>query len=101
MSKTRKFIVPHEVFSNSIANDNAVIEEVVSALIEEAVKHFSTSRIREYADDARYFYSKREVTTFFSLFTGDPSKLVCKVIPDDNGGVLCYEICRISLKSRH
>lgn len=79
---------------------NNIIEEVISSLITEAVRHFELSRPRSYEDDARYFYKKEELDTFWSLFSGNPKNLICNTILDDNGGFYCYEICRVHRDNR-
>ena len=89
-----------EMESDSIAYANMVVDEVIKNAVLEAVKHFETSRPRSYEDDSRFFYKQSELDMFWSLFKGDPNSLKCNIIPDDNGGVFCYEICRIERKNR-
>jgi hypothetical protein len=89
-----------EMESDSIAYTNMVVDEAIKDTILEAVKHFETSRPRSYEDDSRFFYKQSELDMFWSLFKGDPNNLKCNIIIDDNGGVFCYEICRIERKNR-
>lgn len=89
-----------EMDTESIAYANAMIESLVSRVILEAVKHFESSRPRSYDDDSRFFYKQSELDMFWKLFKGDPKTLKCNIIPDDRGGVFCYEICRIERKYR-
>lgn len=86
--------------TDSLAYTNMMIEDLVNSVILEAVKHFETSRPRSYDDDSRFFYKQSEVDTFWKLFKGDPKSLKCITIPNDEGGVFCYEICRIERKYR-
>ena len=89
-----------EVNTESITYANMVIDEVTNNIILEAVKHFGTSRPRSYEDDSRFFYKQSELDMFWKLFKGDPKTLKCNIIPDDRGGVFCYEICRIERHRR-
>lgn len=89
-----------EMDTDSLAYTNMMIEDLVNSVILEAVKHFETSRPRSYDDDSRFFYKQSELDAFWKLFKGDPKSLKCTIIPDDRGGVFCYEICRIERKYR-
>lgn len=89
-----------EVNTDSVTYTNIVIDEIINSVILEAVKHFETSRPRNYEDDSRFFYKQDELDMFWKLFKGDPKTLKCNIIPDDRGGVFCYEICRIERKYR-
>ena len=89
-----------EMDTESIAYANVMIESLVNSVILEAVKHFEASRPRSYDDDSRFFYKQSELDMFWKLFKGDPKTLKCNIIPDDRGGVFCYEICRIERKYR-
>lgn len=89
-----------EVNTDSVAYTNMVVDEIINSIILEAVKHFETSRPRNYEDDSRFFYKQSELDMFWKLFKGDPKTLKCNIIPDDRGGVFCYEICRIERKCR-
>ena len=89
-----------EIDTDSIMYANMVIDEVINNVILEAVKHFETSRPRNYEDDSRFFYKQSELDMFWKLFKGNPNTLKCNIIPDDRGGVFCYEICRIERKYR-
>ena len=89
-----------ETNTDSLAYTNMMIDEIVNGIVLEAVKHFETSRPRNYEDDSRFFYNKNELELFWELFKGDPKSLKCSIIPNDNGGVFCYEICRIERKYR-
>lgn len=89
-----------EMDTESLAYTNMVIDEVINSVILEAVKHFETSRPRNYEDDSRFFYKKSELDMFWKLFKGDPKTIKCNTITDDMGGVFCYELCRIERKYR-
>ena len=89
-----------EINTDSIEYTNAVIDEIVKGVVLEAVKHFETSRPRSYEDDSRFFYKQSELDMFWELFKGDPKTLKCEIIPNDEGGVFCYEISRIERKLR-
>ena len=89
-----------EISTDSIAYANIIIDEITNGIVLEAVKHFETSRPRNYNDDSRFFYKKSEVDMFWELFKGNPKSLKCNIISDDRGGVFCYEICRIERKYR-
>ena len=86
--------------TESVSYTNMVIDEIINSVILEAVKHFETSRPRSYEDDSRFFYKQSELDMFWKLFSGDPKTLKCNIIPDDRGGVFCYEICRLERKQR-
>ena len=98
MSKVK--IAGKELDTNSITYTNMVIDEITKNVIMEAVKHFETSRPRCYDDDSRFLYHKEEVEAFWKLFKGDPKTIKCTTVYDDNGGVFCYELCRIERKYR-
>ena len=98
MSKAKVNTV--EINTNSIVYANMVIDEIINSVILEAVKHFETSRPRNYEDDSRFFYKQSELDKFWELFKGDPKILKCDIILDDMGGILCYEIHRIERKHR-
>lgn len=93
MQKTQEHLAVASVESHR--NINFIIDEVVSALIEEAVSHFEGARPRDYSDDSRFFYSEDEINAFWKAYRGDPHSLVCKTILDDVGGFFCYEVCRV------
>lgn len=97
---SKKTSIHAEISADSIVCTNAIIDEIVKDLILEAVKHFETSRPRSYEDDSRFFYKEHEVDMFWELFKGDRKAIKCNIIKDDNGGVFCYEICRIERKYR-
>lgn len=90
--KTRKNV---NTEMSIIASTNAIIQEAINSVIGEALNHFSTTkRPRTMTDDDnRYLYSEEEVNTFFKRYNRDDVR--CNIIPDEFGGVFCYELTRI------
>ena len=77
---------------------NTMIKEAVIAVINEALNHFSmTKRPRKMTDDDnRYLYSEEEVNTFFARYNREDVR--CNIIPDEFGGVFCYELTRLPVE---
>lgn len=70
-------------------DENQFLSEVTSSLIDEAVRHFNSTRKRKRDDDERYFYTKDEVTSVMSRLT-NPSNVSCTEELDDSGNLFCY-----------
>jgi len=85
----------------------SVINDCLSAYMEESVAHFLAARSRKMEDDGRYFYWDEELEDFKTRFTnegGDLNTLHIGAVYVKNGETynqpvegtkfLCYEVCR-------
>lgn len=73
-------------------SDKELLDAVYDETINEAIRHFSPKRPRNRkgADDARYFFHRREVEIVLRGVS-DPTKISVKV-QTHNGEFFCYEM---------
>lgn len=95
-NKIREYVNPDH--AGIINSTNDIIKEAIITVINEALNHFSmTRRPRKMTDDDnRYLYSEEEVNAFFARYNRDDVR--CNIIPDEFGGVFCYELTRLPVR---
>lgn len=70
--------------------NNAIITEVVNAVLSEAIEHFNQRRTKRSADDERYFFKQSEVETVLSNLL-HPEWITVKIEYDVDGITpFCY-----------
>ena len=86
------------------ASFDEIFAEIMNSMMLEAVNHFvKFNKPHTLADDARYFYTTKEIKTFLNLMIkshADLKILRINKVYDNNDNFLCYEVCREKVYSR-
>lgn len=75
---------------------NEMIDESISAVIQEAVSHFNKEKksVRHPDEDCRFFWNDRELNSFLQQIKF-PNKVWVSTVTDDNGQFYAYRVGRI------
>ena len=74
----------------NLAENNLLISDAVSSIINEAIQHFSRPAFRRDPENPRYFYSKAEINSVLARLK-DPESVVIKIEYEADGITpFCY-----------
>lgn len=84
-------------FTSTETTMNELIEEAINTVVQEAVKHFNTTktRVRDPEEDARFFWNDEELNMFLQQIKYPDRVWVSTITDDKTGKFYAYRVGRV------